>query len=223
MRQKIVTISTIVVIIAILASVMVSMATAEQKEKIIDKKYVTPQMVEKIRTDIRQKINANITVENGQHENTNSILPGQLAYTDIWTFSDTNHNEIANPILPEDITIMTRNITLKYPSTLGITFSSEVETTPYWYDFPPDEGYLVPGYVNIAVKIDGVYTLPGVVWFKQGPYSGSDGFVDSFETNSFTFRNSYVGTGTHIIEVKAFGSGELYFKTLTVFANGAGH
>lgn len=184
-------------------------------------KFAPPDMVQKHQQDIfkelRNKSDSDSKLDNIPIDIT-TIPPAQLAYNDLYTFTDKTLNDVHTQEQSMPYTLMTRYVTLRYPSTLAITFSSEIQTQFYDYYDPDDKiTYTYPGFATVGIYIDGVEIAPGSVFYKFGytPYE------DAISVHSFTFRNSYVPAGKHKIEVKASAEAYFWWKSLIVYISGS--
>lgn len=127
-----------------------------------------------------------------------------ITYTDIWVKSWTSQVTTSSSSWTD---IIGRSIYVKYSSDLAITFSSEVATSS-------------TNRVLVRVLIDGVPISPGTVYFASNqPY---------YQAHSFTFTKEYISPGWHGVIVQFASSNPeqtayLWYRSLTVIANGYGH
>ena len=125
----------------------------------------------------------------------------QSTYSDMWLKSNATYITTTSNV-PVDIPGLTTTITTKYPSDLVVLFSaiggvSSSNTRMY-----------------IAVYIDGVRISPGAIELIPG---------------GFNFQKQNLPAGKHTVKIKWWidmpppESGFMFYRTLTIIANGAGH
>jgi hypothetical protein len=140
--------------------------------------------------------------QNADQIQTGTSAVDQLTYTDMWTYLSTQ-SFYSGSSSWSDVPGMTQKITIRYPSTLAVMFTSETG-----------------GDVNIRILLDGSELGPGTVGYDRYEIPGT------LESHSFNFRREWVSTGTHTIKVQQ-KSGSKYggtlYKSMIVLVNGYGH
>lgn len=129
-------------------------------------------------------------------------------YTDIWFQSATNSLEVFDYHQYSDTQIFSQSIYLKYPSTVMVQFSSEVNSPQ--------------SITKISAWIDNNRIPPGQIIFDT---LSSDQYNSPFtHSSSFTFARAYVPAGWHTIKVSGTSTyAELGYRTMVITANGYGH
>lgn len=220
---KMLSILSIFLIATIAIGISGDVVNAKEVNQTKEVKKATPQIIEKVRKEFEQKYRPKIEiVKTVEINNAVAISTEQLQYADIWTFADYNGQIIDEN--SADI-LMTRYINLRYPSTLALTFSSELETNPYLYiDDVSGEEYVLAGFAYVVIYIDG-NEIPYPIVYKSGQYDPDTGSIEygDYSTSSYTFREPYISAGNHRIDVKARGSASFGYKSLTIAASGVGH
>lgn len=145
----------------------------------------------------------------------------QLTYTDVWTNYSTKNIYLDTLDMPTEV--FSNSITLRFPSTITVAFSSQVDADP----FTGAVDILYSSYIRIYITVDGVKILPGDIMFRGIGNLGSSN--DSWVPNSYTFFKNYLPVGTHKIKVYAHWDADHRFfsklgsRTLIITANGYGH